>query len=317
MARMPPIALYTGDELAAYAFGDGHPWGPDRQAAFLGQVRRQGLDAVVHPGHPVRADDTLLKLFHTPEHLAFVRERCAANVGWLDEGDTPARTGVDVAAEWVVGTAVAAADAIMTGEYRRAMQGIGGLHHAARAHAAGFCVYNDIGVVIEHLVRHHKLERVAYVDIDAHHGDGVYYAFESDPAVIFADIHEDPATLYPHTGTRDERGTGAAAGTKLNLPLPAGAGDDAFHEAWTEVERFIDEHAPEFIIFQCGADSVAGDPITHLRFTSAAHAHAARALCGLADRHAGGRLLALGGGGYDRPNIGLAWTAVLQALVDG
>lgn len=317
MQGMSSVALYTGDELAAYAFGDGHPWGPDRQAAFLGQVRRQGLDSFVHPAEPARATDELLTLFHAPEHLAFVRERCARNVGWLDEGDTPARIGVDVAAEWVVGTAVAAAEAIMSGQCRRAMQGIGGLHHAARTHSAGFCVYNDIGVVIEHLKQRHGLARVAYVDIDAHHGDGVYFGFESDPTVVFADIHEDPATLYPHTGYRDETGSGAAEGTKLNLPLPAGSGDEAFHAAWQEAERFVDDFAPEFIILQCGADSLAGDPITHLRFTAAAHAHATRALCTIADRHAQGRLLALGGGGYDRPNIGLAWTAVLQALVEG
>jgi acetoin utilization protein AcuC len=313
---MRKVMLYTGDELAAYGFGDGHPFGPDRQAAFLGQARRRGLDSLTQPGRPVRADDSTLTAFHTREHVDFVRRRCAENEGFLDDGDTPARAGLDVAAEWVVGTTAAAVDSIMDGTVDRAMVPIGGLHHAARGNAAGFCIYNDCGVAIERLLHRHHLLRVAYVDIDAHHGDGVYYAFESDPAVIFADIHEDGRFLYPGTGAAEEVGVGAAAGTKLNLPLPPGAGDEAFRVAWDTVEQFLDDHAPEFIILQCGADSLAGDPITHLAFTEAAHAHAARSLCRLADKHAGGRVLALGGGGYDRPNIGLAWSAVLQELVE-
>lgn len=311
---MRKVTLYTGDEIAAYGFPDGHPFGCDRHAAFLGQARRQGLDAMVTVGHPVRATDEDLLLFHSRSYVDFVRKRCAEGTGFLDDGDTPARPGLDVAAEWVVGSTLAAVDAIMAGEAERAMVPIAGLHHGGREHAAGFCIYNDCGVAIEHLVRHHGLERVAYVDIDAHHGDGVYYGFESDPTVIFADIHEDGRTLYPGTGSADETGTGAAQGMKCNVPLPAGSDDAAFHVAWEEVEAFLDAHRPQFILLQCGADSLAGDPITHLRYTAAAHAHATRRLSVLADRHASGRLLALGGGGYDRPNIGLAWSAVLEAL---
>lgn len=313
---MTPVLLYAGDELAGYGFGGDHPFGHDRQAAFLGQMRRQGLDALVTHGTPRRASDAELLTFHTPRYVEFVRARCAEGSGFLDGGDTPAEAGLAEAAEWVVGTAVAAVDAIMAGAAGRAMIPIGGLHHAGRDHAAGFCVYNDCGVAIERLLGQHGLSRVAYVDIDAHHGDGVFYAFESDPRLVFADIHEDGRYLYPGTGAAGETGTAAAAGTKLNLPLPPGAGDEAFHAAWLEVESFLARHAPEFIILQCGADSIAGDPLTHLEYSPAAHAHAARSLCALAGRHAQGRVLALGGGGYDRINIGLAWTAVLQALLE-
>src|SRR5690606_34852752 len=141
------------------------------------------LESLALHGKPVRATDQLLGGFHTEAYIAFVRERCAEGTGFLDGGDTPARTGVDVAAEWVVGTVCAAVDDIMAGGPSRAMVPIAGLHHGGRDHAAGFCVYNDCGVAIEHLKAVHGLERIAYVDIDAHHGDGVYYAFESDPAV--------------------------------------------------------------------------------------------------------------------------------------
>jgi acetoin utilization protein AcuC len=157
---------------------------------------------------------------------------------------------------------------------------------------------------------------VAYVDIDAHHGDGVFYAFEDDPALVVADTHEDGRFLYPGTGAASEIGVGAAAGSKLNLPLPPGAGDAEFLAAWQAIESHLDRHVPEFVLFQCGADSLGGDPITHLALTEEAHAHAAERLCALADRHSGGRVVGFGGGGYNRRNIARAWTRVVQAFVE-
>jgi acetoin utilization protein AcuC len=177
-------------------------------------------------------------------------------------------------------------------------------------------VFNDIGVVVERLKREHGLSRIAYVDIDAHHGDGVFYAFEDDPALIIADLHEDGRYLYPGTGAAAEVGTGAAVGSKLNLPLAPGAGDADFMAAWPVIEAHLDRSAPELVILQCGADSLAGDPITHLGLTEAAHAHAAARLCALAGRHARGRILAFGGGGYNRRNIARAWTSVVRAFVE-
>ena len=192
---------------------------------------------------------------------------------------------------------------------------IAGLHHAGRDRAAGFCVFNDCGVAIEILRARHGLRRIAYVDIDAHHGDGVFYAYVADDSMYVADIHEDGRTLYPGTGAREETGRGAAAGTKLNIPLPPGADDRAFADAWREVEAFLDRLPSELILFQCGADSLAGDPLTHLAFTEAAHAHAARQLCAIADAQGHGRVLGMGGGGYDRRNLARAWCAVVNAFV--
>jgi acetoin utilization protein AcuC len=208
-----------------------------------------------------------------------------------------------------------AADAIMQGECRRAFVPIAGLHHAARDRAAGFCVFNDCGVAIELLRKKSGLARVAYVDIDAHHGDGVFYAFEDDASVIFADLHEDGRYLYPGTGTAEETGRGAAQGTKLNLPMAPGSDDAAFARVWPQVIAHLERFAPDFIILQCGADSVEGDPITHLRFSAKSHGFAARELTALADRLGHGRVLALGGGGYNRGNIAQAWTAVVENLL--
>ena len=191
----------------------------------------------------------------------------------------------------------------------------GGTHHAFADHGEGFCVFNDCGVAVEYLREHFGVRRIAYVDIDAHHGDGVFYAFEDDPDLILVDLHEDGRYLYPGTGFVDETGSGAARGTKLNIPMPPQAGDETFFKAWESAERFIDQAKPEFVLLQCGADSLAGDPITHLQYSAAAHRHAAQRLKMLAERHCQGRLLALGGGGYNRPNLARAWTAVVEALL--
>ena len=309
------VAVYAGEALARYAFGHAHPFGPYRHAAFLAEFERRGYARRVDLRAPVVADQASLELFHTHDYVERVRHQSALGYGFLDWGDTPVFPGVFEAAATVVGTTLAAVEHILSGHCRRAFVPIAGLHHARRDEAAGFCVFNDCAVAIEAMRRRHGLRRIAYVDIDAHHGDGVFYAYEDDPDLIFADLHEDGRYLYPGTGGADERGRGAALGTKLNIPMPAGAGDRDFMAQWETVERFVSDAQPEFILLQCGADSVAGDPLTHLDYTAAAHAHAARQLCAIADRQCGGRLLALGGGGYDAGNIAQAWNDVVGQFI--
>jgi acetoin utilization protein AcuC len=316
---MPPsaVTVVAGDATARYGFASGHPFGTDRQEHFLRELSAQGLAGAVRVVAPRMASDVELALFHTPAYVDFVQRRSVRGDGFLDGGDTPAFKGVFEAAGAVVGATLVAVQALMSGAARRAFVPIAGLHHAARAGAAGFCVFNDCGVAVESLRREHGLRRIAYVDIDAHHGDGVFYAFEEDGDLVFADIHEDGRDLFPGTGAREESGRGAAAGTKLNLPLAPGAGDEEFLSAWAEVEAHLERFPSEFILFQCGADSLAGDPITHLRYSEAAHAHAAKRLCAIADAQGHGRVLGMGGGGYNRRNLARAWTAVVRTFLDG
>jgi acetoin utilization protein AcuC len=315
MSRDKAVCVYLGDELKRYGFGDGHPFGSDRMEAFWREACDRGLDAAVGLHAPVCASRSDITRFHLDAYVDKLIALSARGEGFLDDGDTPAFEGVYEAAAFVVGTTLDACKQLMEGHCRRVFIPIAGLHHAQRGAAAGFCALNDCGVAIEMLESDYGLTRIAYVDIDAHHGDGVYYAFESDPLVIIADVHEDGRFLYPGSGAAREQGRGAAAGTKLNIPMPPDADDAQFMSAWQRVEAFVDAARPEFILFQCGADSLAGDPLTHLRFSSAAHGHAAKRLCALADAHADGRLLAMGGGGYNRRNLALAWTAVLEQLV--
>ena len=312
---MSIASVYFGDDLGRYGFGEGHPFGPDRLHAFWRETLKQGLDQRVNIMAPVACDEQSLLRFHTPEYVARVKRASQTGSGYLDCGDTPAFKGVFEAGSFVVGSDLDALHRIITGEAPRVFIPIAGLHHARRDSAAGFCAFNDCAIVIETLRQQYGIQRVAYVDIDAHHGDGVFYAFEADPDVAFADLHEDGRYLYPGTGAVSETGKGKALDTKLNIPLDPGSDDKVFHKAWPRVEEYLIEFKPEIILLQAGADSIEGDPITHMRFSPAAHGYAAKRLIQIADEFCQGRFIAMGGGGYNRVNLALGWNEVLKAML--
>jgi acetoin utilization protein AcuC len=308
--------VYYGEGLARYGFGHGHPFGPDRLDAFWSEMQRRHLDRRIAIADPVMCTETDLARFHTQDYIEQVKRQSQTGEGFLDYGDTPAFKGVFEAGSYVVGSVLDAAQRILTGDIKRCLVPIAGLHHARRNTAAGFCVFNDIGVLIETLREIHGIKRVAYVDIDAHHGDGVFYSFEDDPDLILADIHEDGRYLYPGTGADSETGSGKAKDTKLNIPMEPGADDEAFLREWPWVEEFVRERQPEFIVLQAGADSIKGDPITHMAYSPATHRHATSRLCSIADEMCHGRFLATGGGGYNRGNLANAWCAVVEAMLE-
>lgn len=313
---MAKTCVFLGDELAKYGFPDGHPFSLARHAAYREALQSSGLFDLCCACDPQEAAAEQLQLFHSKEYIARVQHHSESGSGYLDAGDTPAFPGVYKAAATVVGTTLAAADAVMQGDCRHAFNPIGGLHHARRDAASGFCVFNDCGVAVEHLFSAYKLGQILYVDIDAHHGDGVFYSYESDQRVIFLDFHQDGRTLYPGTGRAVETGTGPARGTKLNVEMPPGSNDGMFFEQWEKGRDFIDQFTPEFVLLQCGVDSMKGDPITDLRFSHAVHRFVTHELIDYARRHCEGRLVALGGGGYNLENISKGWTAVTESMIN-
>jgi len=304
-----------GDELADYHFGQDHPFSPKRYWAFKEEFTRRELTKKVALCSPQSASEKQLQLFHSPDYIQKVKRLSIIGKGYLDCGDTPARHGIYNAACTVVGTTLSAIDLIMSNQYRHAFTPIAGLHHATRTSAAGFCVFNDCGIAIEYLRKQYNIQRIAYIDIDAHHGDGVFYSFEDDANLCIVDFHQDGATLYPGTGSIHETGIDKATGTKLNIPLPPYTTDDIAKELWQNIESFIGKAKPEFILLQCGADSLSADPITQLNLTSDFHSFVARRLCLLANKHCNGRLLAMGGGGYNLENIKVAWNDVIETLL--
>ena len=311
------ILVVKDENISSYGFGDDHPFGPDRHGAFHRYLTDSGISNLVHlagSGYiAVRAD---IERFHTNEYIDRVIAHCQLGKGFLDNGDTPAIQGLYESSLAVVGASLFVTEEIISGRFKRAFVPIAGLHHAKRDSAGGFCVFNDIGVVIETLRKIHGVNRIAYIDIDAHHGDGVYYSYEEDPNLIFVDVHEDGRFLFPGTGFPEEIGIGLAKGTKKNISLKPGDGDVVFQENWSHIHAFLDHFEPEFFILQCGADSLLGDPITNLALSEKSHYLAAQSLSLLAEKHAKGRIIALGGGGYNRDNIGRAWTQVVKAFVD-
>ncbi|MCB9705693.1 MAG: acetoin utilization protein AcuC [Myxococcales bacterium] len=322
----PPVLVYRGPELGAYGFAE-KPWflPKVRLEAFLAACEARGLDRRVRWRDAPPAADAALHLVHPPAHVAELRRRCATDEGALDHGATPARASVERAATHVVGAVIDAIDRLLAGEHRRAFVPIAGFHHAHPTLARSYCLYNDPAIALAHL-RARGIGPRLYVDTDVHFGDGVYAAFADDPELWLVDLHEAGATLWPHSpavpgigrfpGDHEDIGVGPGRGTKRCLPLPAGADDRRFAAAWAEAEALLAGATPAFVVLTAGIDALAGDPMAHLQLGPEALRAVVRRLCALADRHAEGRLLVLGGGGYLAENIDRGWGGILEELVE-
>ena len=311
------LGLVYGEELLSYDFGPSHVMNSARLKSFFTSLESSGLlsDSRILLIKPRRATMEEIALYHDRKYIEFVEEMSEEGKGLLDHGDTPAFPGVFEAASLVVGSTLEALEAVMRRDALYSMNPMGGLHHARRGKAAGFCVFNDVGVLIEKARREYGLRKILYVDLDAHHGDGVMYDYYYDPHLFIVDFHENGRYLYPGTGFEGETGAGEAVGTKLNLPLKPWATDRDFEEKLEKAKQFMSEDSFELMVFQAGADSVAGDPITHLKLTAQAHLHIVSLLKELSRRSGMCPLIVLGGGGYNPSNTAEVWLKIVNALI--
>lgn len=305
-------------DLARYDFAPDHPFKPSRTRVTIDTCRRLGL--LDRPwmrlieAAPCPAD--LLREHLEPAYLDALIE---ANEGrfepemlrfGLGTADCPVFPGVLDFARLVVGCTTLGCDLLLRGEADRVFSPSGGFHHAGSGHAEGFCYVNDCVIAIRRLRAAGK--RVAYVDIDAHHGNGVQQAFRRDGDVLTASIHETGRTLYPWGGFETEIGEGPGRGTNLNVPLEPESDDDIFYEAWdTLVVPVVRAFAPDVLVSQLGVDGIRGDPLTHLAMTNNGIAHAVTGMLGMAPLW-----LALGGGGYAMHHVSRAW-ALAWAILNG
>jgi len=301
-----------GEESLLYSFPEPHPMNRRRLESFKEELERR--DTLIKRETPQISFYDDLLLFHTKEYVDFVIEKSKTGDGYLDYGDTPAFLGCYEAASYVVGSSLKGIDLIMEGKYKRVFVPMAGLHHARRNTAAGFCIFNDIGVGIEYLRKKYNIQDILYIDIDAHHGDGVFYEYVDDPHLYIADVHEDGRFLYPGTGRRDERGKGNAFGTKLNIPLLPGASDEELLLALEEIKNFAWEIKVDFIILQAGVDGLAGDPITHLNYSVEGYGKFIKEIIDLSNMVCNGKLLILGGGGYNSENTKRGWIKIIEIL---
>jgi acetoin utilization protein AcuC len=315
------------EALLAYDMGD-HPLDPVRVeltialARELGVLDRPGVRVVA----PEPADEAALTRVHRADYLEAVRAAPddpffsgwglnTPDNGWgLNTPDNPVFDGMHEASALVCGASIAAAEAVWRGEARRAVNVAGGLHHAMPARAAGFCVYNDPAVAIARMLDL-GAERVAYVDIDVHHGDGVQTIFYDDPRVLTVSLHETPLALFPGTGFPDETGGEGAEGTSVNIALPPGTSDAGWLRAFfAVVPSVVRAFRPQVLFTQCGADSHRLDPLADLRLSVDGQRAAHLALRDLADELCEGRWVATGGGGYALVEVvPRTWTHLLAA----
>lgn len=309
------LGISFGQGSFLYSFPGGNPMNSSRLEVFAKELQRlRGERDSIEIEEPVACSEKDLEVFHTKQYIEHVKEVSMTGEGQLGSDDTPGFKGVYEASLVPVGNTLRGLEYVVKGKVDHFFNPVGGLHHSGPDEARGFCVFNDSVIAISRALADYKLGTVAYVDIDAHHGDGVFYEFEPDPRVIIADIHEHGRFLYPGTGDDSETGKGFAVGTKLNIGLLPGSGDKEFIEAFDRVEEFVRKSNPEMIFFQCGADGLAMDPITDLSYSSAAHLYASRKLHRLAHEVCRGRILAMGGGGYNPANVAAAWVAVAKEL---
>ena len=325
---MSNSTLVVWDEIfTEYDFGPSHPLRPLRLeltmalAGQLGVLDRPGV--MVRP--PVSAGDDLLELVHDPMYVASVkrapddlRGRLSLRYG-LGTGDNPIFPRMHEAAALVTGATVDAARAVWAGPARggagHAVNLSGGLHHAMRDHASGFCVYDDPAVAIAWLLSE-GATRVAYVDVDVHHGDGVEAAFYDDPRVLTVSLHESGRTLFPGTGWADQVGTGQGIGTTVNVALPAGTGDAGWLRAFDAVvPPVLRAFRPQILLTQHGCDTHALDPLAHLMMSVDGQRAAYRSLHALAHELCDGRWVAVGGGGYEPVQVvPRAWSHLLAEV---
>lgn len=314
------VAVVWDEALRAYDFGPGHPLAPIRVQLAMRLARDFGLlDTptlqVLTPVVPATIEQ--IAAVHELEYIAAVQHASenphdADPLRGLGTPDDPAFAGMHDASALVAGATLMAAQAVHSGRTEHAVNIAGGLHHAMPGSASGFCIYNDIGVAIAWLLAQ-GVERIAYIDVDVHHGDGVQEMFYDDPRVLTISLHESPLTLFPGTGFPEEIGGPGALGSAVNVALPAGTGDQGWLRAFhAVVPQVLEAFDPQIIVSQHGCDSHIDDPLAHLALTIDGQRMSYEAIHRWAHRYAGGRWIAVGGGGYEWVDVvPRAWTHLI------
>ncbi len=307
------IYLCYSDKFQAYNFGPEHPFNPARLMLAYKLMEEDGLiDEHVSRLEPKPASEEDLARVHDPEYIASVRAEEPDLAFGLGSDDTPVFPGIYEASRLLAGGSIECARRI-AGEGGMAFNIGGGLHHAMPSQASGFCVFDDPALAI--CILKDRFERILYIDIDGHHGDGVQQIFYEDPDVLTLSMHESGLYLFPGTGFIDEIGAGPGLGYSINIPMPMYAGDEEYSRAFDEiVPRLFEWFEPQAVVAQIGVDTHYSDPLTTLNMTLTGYLGLVQRIIDLTEKYAGGRLLALGGGGYNMEVVPVAWASVLHLM---
>ena len=315
--RQETIFIYS-DEMSWFDFGTDHPFKPERAAKTYDLCTRYGV--MNYPWMTILEPEALainlLSLFHEAAYLDLLQQATADKVDpeMLKRGlgtlDNPIITGIYEWSLLAAGGTHAAMNHLIKGEAVAAFNPLGGFHHAMPGHAEGFCYINDIAIAIMYALGRMPDLRIAYIDLDAHHGNGVQHAFYQDPRVLVISLHETGRTLYPWSGFETETGEGDGKGFTVNFPLEPGTDDEVYDVALEEtVLPLVRSFSPDLIVAQIGADALVSDPLTHLKLTNNSYQRAVKEIMEICPK-----ILALGGGGYDLYRTARCWTLAWSIL---
>jgi len=310
--------LVFDDRFLLHDTGPGHPERPARLRAIGDRLRKAGLCDRMTRIEAKPADLKWVRRLHDADHIDRLREACAAGESIIDTADCPVCATTFNVALLAAGGAIEAADAVMRDVVDNAFAALRPPgHHAERRSAMGFCFLGNVAIAADYLTQQHKLERVAIVDFDVHHGNGTQHLLEERRDVMFISIHEHPDYLWPGSGYEHEDGIGQGRGFTLNVPMMPPAGDAEYRAVFeSRVLPVLDGFKPQFIILSAGFDAAAPDPLAHMRVTPAGFEWLTRALRDVALRRCDGRLLSCLEGGYDLDSLADCVEAHVRVLME-
>ncbi len=313
------MGVIHGEDYYKISFAPFSLWGSwrERFKLFIDYLDKTGfLDGKIKFFEPMMASEEEITLVHDKGYIEFVRKLDDMGRGFLDFRETVAYKGVFEDAKVVVGGTISALNLVMRGKVDHGFNPNGGFHHAKRGEAGGFCIFNDIAVAVKIAELKYKLRKIAVIDIDGHHADGTQEILYKEP-VLKVSTHKYAPFFYPGTGSIYEIGEGEGKGFNINIPLPHGTGDDVFIYLFREiVEPLLDKYSPELIVAQLGADGHLNDPLVGLKLTTTSYAYVAEQLDKISHKKCKGKIVALGGGGYNPLNTAKTWIIEASKFVD-
>lgn len=312
---MNNVILVYSDDFKKLDFGPGHPMRGDRYQKAMDEFRKINLLDKLKIEKPESVKDDLITLFHTPDYVNKVRE--VSNSGRGTYGDeVPAVKGIYDIILLSVSASITAANYVTDKDYNVGINICGGWHHAFENRGRGFCVFNDVAIVANYLLKRKKLNRIMIIDYDAHHGDGTQRAFYDNPEVFTISFHQDPTTLYPfRTGYENEIGEGEGLGFNKNFPLPQFCTDTEFIAKFNQVTELIQDFKPEILILQMGVDGSRECQISNMQLTDGSYDHVSKTIVNL-QKEINFKIIALGGGGFVHPMLGKNWGVQINNFID-
>ena len=316
--NMTKSGLVYDDLYLQHDTGPNHPEQAQRLTAIIEALKASGLLNKLLPIAPVPAEKSIIELCHESSYIGRFKSGVESSLPFLDTPECPLSPGTFEAAICAAGGILKGLENVMQGNVKNcfcAVRPPG--HHAERSRAMGFCYFNNIAIGARYLQRQYSIERIVIIDWDVHHGNGTQHAFEQDPTVFYISFHQDPSTCYPGTGSASETGTGNGKGYTLNFPMSPGAGNQEYFDAMEIVEQKMGVFRPQFVLISAGFDAHIDDPLAHIKLTKKGYEELTRKVKGIAEDHAGGRLVSMLEGGYNLQALGESVETHIQVLLEG